>query len=1094
MTSFMSNLKIQLFILLLLTMIGCHKGGVISGISLSTEAKKITQPSISTPLSSPYYYSGNQVTVSGLCTDGYIVKLVGITIEQQSCQDSQYEFSLNQTTDGVFQYSLSQTNQQTQESSASVFFVWVRKSTVSRPVITHPSTATYASSEAILNVTGSCETGSTIELTGDATGSVVCVAASFSIMLPKFIDGDFNINVDQTDQAGNKATSSFVWNRHQLVVAPANVTLEVNKKQLFTFSGGSGVYTFTVVTNNSSGTINTQENSYTTGINSGVSDTLRVTDSLGASADIHVVTIAATADHLEVVNTLADEQSAIIGQLYSEVISVKVVDEYGNGIPQFPVLFLRTVGDITFDDSIVQLSNASGIVNMHVRAGTHDYMNVVQVLPLGTNLPDRQATGQSQLTFKFYSQVNNRGFIGANYSVTNNPTMMTVGDFDGDQVSDVVVLNSGDPSIGFLGGQIDGSFKTMIRKSAICNGANGIAQGDFNGDSKLDIVISCGASTAAAQLYIGNGDGTFLSAINLLLDNNAETIPSSILVDDFNKDGKLDIALTLAGNNVISIRFGQTNNQFSAPVTYNVGGAPVSLLAGDLNLDNNVDLVAINSQDNTISVLINSGNGVFSLLNTINVGQSPVAGQVIDINKDNYKDILIVNSSDGTVTVLLNNLGSSFNENGVLAVGGIPNSLVATDLDGDSKIDFAVVNSLDNNMNIAWGNGEGDFVIASAITVADTPNFVVAGDFNHDQIKDLLVIGNANKVIQFVPGTGNRNFNFIFVTDLNPSSMAFGDFNHDQKSDVAVMNTGSSTISVFNGLNNGILNSVATLDANDNSTKIISADLRKLSRSDLIINKPTKSKIRIFLNNADGTFADPVDVNVGNSPKDLAVGDFNRDGKIDLAVVNSASSTVSILFGAGDGTFPTKSDFSTGDAPNAIIVSDVNKDGILDLVVSSEGSNSISILIGNDNGTFRQSVNYSVASGPMSLVVADFNHDGKLDIAAACAVDTLVSVLIGNGDGSFRPTVNYSSGNNPTAMTTADLNGDGRQDLVIANGGNRTLTFLYSSNSGQFNSSSTIDTSGNVLFVHSNDVNSDGNIDLLYLDSTNSKIQILVGH
>jgi hypothetical protein len=57
-----------------------------------------------------------------------------------------------------------------------------------------------------------------------------------------------------------------------------------------------------------------------------------------------------------------------------------------------------------------------------------------------------------------------------------------------------------------------------------------LVAGDFNRDGKLDFAVAGGAFV---YIFLGNGDGTFVSAASY----NTGSSPASIVSEDFNRDG-----------------------------------------------------------------------------------------------------------------------------------------------------------------------------------------------------------------------------------------------------------------------------------------------------------------------------------------------------------------------------------------------------------------------------------------------------------------------------------------------------------------------------------------------------------------------------
>jgi hypothetical protein len=207
---------------------------------------------------------------------------------------------------------------------------------------------------------------------------------------------------------------------------------------------------------------------------------------------------------------------------------------------------------------------------------------------------------------------------GHNYSVGVSPQQIAVADLNGDGKADLAVLNFVCPpntptcpagSVSILLGNGDGTFQTRVDYAT---GAAPVAivVEDFNGDGKLDVATTNhinpidSGSPGTVSILRGNGDGTFQSRT----DFSAGTGVGKIAAADFNNDGKLDLIITntpSASNNAVLFMLGNGDGTFQPPKALSIGGTPVAFATGDFNHDGNTDL-AITSQPSSVSLHISA--------------------------------------------------------------------------------------------------------------------------------------------------------------------------------------------------------------------------------------------------------------------------------------------------------------------------------------------------------------------------------------------------------------------------------------------------------------------------------------------------------
>ena len=201
--------------------------------------------------------------------------------------------------------------------------------------------------------------------------------------------------------------------------------------------------------------------------------------------------------------------------------------------------------------------------------------------------------------------------------------------------------------------------------------------------------------------------------------------PNSIVAEDVNGDGKLDLVAMTPYNGVF-VFLGNGDGTFQTPVpnttvcTGAIGNCG-SLAVGDLNGDGKPDL-ALQSDDTTgggISILLNTGNGTFGTATYYPVAISGIfagAGIAIgDVNGDKKPDV-VVGSSSVTAIVYLNQGSGTFKVNGT--VGSVAlnptNNVVLADINNDKKLDIVVPDGLGDVFTF-YGKGNGTFTTGPGI-------------------------------------------------------------------------------------------------------------------------------------------------------------------------------------------------------------------------------------------------------------------------------------------------------------------------------------------------------------------------------------------
>jgi hypothetical protein len=628
-----------------------------------------------------------------------------------------------------------------------------------------------------------------------------------------------------------------------------------------------------------------------------------------------------------------------------------------------------------------------------------------------------------------------------------------------------------------------------------------VVMGDFNRDGKLDLAVANEFSNTVS-IRLGNGTGGFGAATNFAVLSN----PIAVAIGDVNGDGKLDLAVVNDGNNTVSILLGDGTGAFGTPTNFTVGGNPQSVAIGDVNGDGKLDVAVANLQG-TVGILLGTGTGAFGAATTFALGTAPYYVAIGDLNGDGKPDLATANCGDNSISVLLGTGTGSFGTPTKFAAGTCPLWIGMGDVNGDGKPDLAVMTG---GVSVLLGTGTGTFGAAVNYPTCCFTTSVAMGDVNGDGKLDLAVTDRDNNTVSILLGTGTGTFGTATTLAVGsaPVAIAIGDLNGDGEADLVTANVNSNNASVL--LNTTAFTSAgsfgtATTFAVPSGTPIYTAvaDLNRDGILDLAAHNRNGDQVYVFLGAGNGSFGSPATFNGGGSQggDSVAIGDFNRDGIPDFAVTNGGNDAhggaVSVLLGDGTGGFGAPTGFNAGVGTLSVATADLNRDGILDLAVTSIngfGPGQVAILLGQGDGTFGSPTQFSVGQTPNSIKIADFNRDGFLDIVVGNQDSNTVSILLGNGNGTFQAATNFAVGSFPSAVAVGDLNRDGILDLAVANFGNpQQVTILLGDGAGSFTSGTAVTNGFAVDGVAIADLNRDGIPDLAVSNQSAGQVSVFFG-
>ncbi len=310
------------------------------------------------------------------------------------------------------------------------------------------------------------------------------------------------------------------------------------------------------------------------------------------------------------------------------------------------------------------------------------------------------------------------------------------GDLDGDGVVDLVGISNNDSRAVVIFRSADSPQVTRLELTPGSK-PNRVAVADLNNDGLLDILISNEGS---------NDLSVFLNLGNRQFSNGSVRIstggihPIDLAMGDLNADGRLDVAVPLAGSNVVALFQNRVAGGFTKIAALATGSNPQGAAVGLLNNDAFGDVVTANYDDNTLSVFRSDGAGGYTAATMSSGGVHPTDVALVDLNNDTHPDLIAVNETSKNLVVFLNDGSGGFLPGTSMPALGRtrPWDLCSGDFDGDGNKEIAVGSVGTGDILILRGKGDGTFASsARTFTIGRDPHPIFCADFDGDQRTDI---------------------------------------------------------------------------------------------------------------------------------------------------------------------------------------------------------------------------------------------------------------------------------------------------------------------------------------------------------------------
>ena len=555
---------------------------------------------------------------------------------------------------------------------------------------------------------------------------------------------------------------------------------------------------------------------------------------------------------------------------------------------------LRGVGDGTFGN-LTQIS--VGAVPSQVLTGDFNADNKADLVSVNTGANTVQVwRGNGLGAFTLANTLT--------MTAGSAPVAAASADLNADNRPDLVVANRDANNVKVYLANTSGGFNSPTTLTP-GNGPRSVALADLNKDGKLDLIVGMAVTSGVGEVAVLNGNGT--GGFSGPAVTPTSPFPDSLVAADYNQDGNVDVVSSSLTGNTLSLLETTVTGAFvvAGKVQLAAGSFPNSIVVADFNADGKPDVATANQATDDIAIARGDGLGGFLAPSTVSTGNlsGPQALTKVDVNRDNKMDLVAVNG-DNTMSVLMNNGTGTFTATNGLLLGGCdgPVGVASGEISGDLNPDIAFVCQVSNHLCTRRGTGGsgGSGFGANLCTLLDTvPSGVALGLFDYDALQDMAVTApDADWVaIAISDGFGGvLDIPSTFQTGFEPRGVVKGDLNGDSIDDLVVANSASATVSVLLGDGGGAFGwPPIESPAGEAPVSVAMADLNQDGKMDVAVANANSNNISFLLGDGFGHLDKAGDFGTRYLPLSVGAGDFNQDSKPDLVVADNFSDTITVL-------------------------------------------------------------------------------------------------------------------------------------------------------------------------------------------------------